>query len=141
MSDRPDDSNDPIDLRMYLRIDGRPLTETWIYQWTPPSVKDRKLALNSLRHCEFELPRMAHVVQAGSLKVTLCLTRRAQRDHMLAAGYDDAARLLQRHRKSGGLAHHECCANRNHDFARVRRYIEHAAIHWIALIATGVEYP
>jgi periplasmic glucans biosynthesis protein len=40
-----DDSNDAIDLRMYLRIDGRPLTETWIYQWTPPPVKDRKLAL------------------------------------------------------------------------------------------------
>ena len=37
-----DDSNDAIDLRMYLRIDGKPLTETWIYQWTPPSVKDRK---------------------------------------------------------------------------------------------------
>ena len=28
-----------------LRIDGRPLTETWIYQWTPLSVKDRKGAL------------------------------------------------------------------------------------------------
>jgi periplasmic glucans biosynthesis protein len=41
----PDDSNDPVDLRLYLRIDGRPLTETWIYQWTPLSVKDRKAAL------------------------------------------------------------------------------------------------
>ncbi len=40
-----DDSNDAIDLRMYLRIDGRPLTETWIYQWTPPPLKDRKAAL------------------------------------------------------------------------------------------------
>ena len=40
-----DDSNDAIDLRMYLRIDGRPLTETWIYQWTPLPVKDRKAAL------------------------------------------------------------------------------------------------
>ena len=40
-----DDSNDPIDMRMYLRIDGRPLTETWTYQWTPPPVKDRKAAL------------------------------------------------------------------------------------------------
>ncbi|MEO7207449.1 MAG: glucan biosynthesis protein D [Steroidobacteraceae bacterium] len=40
-----DDSNDAIDLRMYLRIDGRPLTETWIYQWTPPPVKDRRAAL------------------------------------------------------------------------------------------------
>jgi glucans biosynthesis protein len=40
-----DDSNDPIDLRLYLRIDGRPLTETWIYQWVPPPVKDRKALL------------------------------------------------------------------------------------------------
>jgi len=41
----PEDSNDVIDVRLYLRIDGRPLTETWIYQWMPPSVKDRKTAL------------------------------------------------------------------------------------------------
>ncbi|HEX3951295.1 MAG TPA: glucan biosynthesis protein D [Steroidobacteraceae bacterium] len=41
----PDDSNEAIDLRLYLRIDGRPLTETWIYQWMPPPVKDRKAAL------------------------------------------------------------------------------------------------
>jgi glucans biosynthesis protein len=41
----PEDSNDVIDLRMYLRIDSRPLTETWIYQWLPPSVKDRKAVL------------------------------------------------------------------------------------------------
>jgi glucans biosynthesis protein len=40
-----DDSVEPIDLRLYLRIDGRPLTETWIYQWTPPSAKERKAAL------------------------------------------------------------------------------------------------
>ena len=40
-----DDSVEPIDLRLYLRIEGRPLTETWIYQWTPPSVKERKLML------------------------------------------------------------------------------------------------
>ena len=42
----PEDSTDTIDLRLYLRIDGRPLTETWIYQWTPPSAKDRKAALS-----------------------------------------------------------------------------------------------
>jgi periplasmic glucans biosynthesis protein len=41
----PEDSNDIIDLRLYLRIGSRPLTETWIYQWMPPSVKDRKAAL------------------------------------------------------------------------------------------------
>ncbi len=40
-----DDSNDAIDLRMYLRVDGKPLTETWIYQWTPLPVKDRRAAL------------------------------------------------------------------------------------------------
>jgi periplasmic glucans biosynthesis protein len=43
-----DDSNDPIDMRMYLRIDGRPLTETWTYQWTPPPVKDRKALIAAL---------------------------------------------------------------------------------------------
>jgi glucans biosynthesis protein len=42
---KPDDSIEPIDLRLFLRVDGRPLTETWIYQWTPPSAKERKLAL------------------------------------------------------------------------------------------------
>jgi periplasmic glucans biosynthesis protein len=42
----PDDSLEAINLRLYLRIDGRPLTETWIYQWTPPAIKDRKAALN-----------------------------------------------------------------------------------------------
>jgi glucans biosynthesis protein len=40
-----EDSIDPIDLRLYLRINGRPLTETWIYLWSPPSLKDRKAAL------------------------------------------------------------------------------------------------
>jgi periplasmic glucans biosynthesis protein len=32
-----DDSVAPVDLRLYLRADGQPLTETWIYQWTPPA--------------------------------------------------------------------------------------------------------
>jgi glucans biosynthesis protein len=41
----PEDSAESIDLRLFLRIHGKPLTETWIYQYTPPSVKDRKLAL------------------------------------------------------------------------------------------------
>jgi periplasmic glucans biosynthesis protein len=41
----PDDNVEPIDLRLYLRINGRPLTETWIYLWTPPSLKDRKAAI------------------------------------------------------------------------------------------------
>ena len=42
---KPDDSVEPIDLRLYLRVDGRPLTETWVYQWTPPTLKERKQAL------------------------------------------------------------------------------------------------
>lgn len=37
-----DDSMEPIDLRLYLRIDGQPLTETWVYQWTPPPLAERK---------------------------------------------------------------------------------------------------
>jgi periplasmic glucans biosynthesis protein len=30
-----DDSPAPVDLRLYLRANGQPLTETWLYQWTP----------------------------------------------------------------------------------------------------------
>jgi glucans biosynthesis protein len=30
-----DDSVTPVDLRMYLWANGQPLTETWVYQWTP----------------------------------------------------------------------------------------------------------
>ena len=37
-----DNSTDPINLRMYLKSDGQPLSETWIYQWTPPAPADRK---------------------------------------------------------------------------------------------------
>jgi glucans biosynthesis protein len=37
-----DDSVEPINLRLYLRgADGQPLTETWIYQWTPPPLGER----------------------------------------------------------------------------------------------------
>ena len=31
-----DDRTEPINLRLYLRTDGQPLSETWHYQWTPP---------------------------------------------------------------------------------------------------------
>jgi glucans biosynthesis protein len=31
------DSAAPVDLRLYLRLDGKPLTETWLYQWSPPA--------------------------------------------------------------------------------------------------------
>jgi glucans biosynthesis protein len=37
-----DDSTEPIDLRMYLRLKGQPLTETWTYQWIPPAPAERK---------------------------------------------------------------------------------------------------
>jgi len=37
-----DDSTDPIDLRLFLRRNGQALSETWIYQWTPPSAAERK---------------------------------------------------------------------------------------------------
>ena len=30
-----DDSGAPVNLRLYLRADGQPLSETWLYQWTP----------------------------------------------------------------------------------------------------------
>ncbi len=42
---KPDERTDPIDLRMFLRIRGHALTETWAYQWTPPSLQERKRAL------------------------------------------------------------------------------------------------
>jgi glucans biosynthesis protein len=42
---KPDDGTEPIDLRLYLRVAGRALTETWIYLWTPPSLKERKAAI------------------------------------------------------------------------------------------------
>ena len=39
---RPDgDSTAPINLRMYLQVDGQSLTETWLYQWAPPPVAQR----------------------------------------------------------------------------------------------------
>jgi glucans biosynthesis protein len=30
-----DDSLAPVNLRLYLHVNGQPLTETWLYQWTP----------------------------------------------------------------------------------------------------------
>lgn len=37
-----DESVEPIDLRAYLRLGGQALTETWLYQWTPPPPGERK---------------------------------------------------------------------------------------------------
>ena len=42
----PDDSMQPIDIRLFLRHRHEPLTETWIYQWTPPSPQERQVALD-----------------------------------------------------------------------------------------------
>ncbi|MCE1162402.1 MAG: glucan biosynthesis protein D [Thiomonas sp.] len=32
----PDEAGEPINLRLFLQLDGQALTETWIYQYTPP---------------------------------------------------------------------------------------------------------
>jgi glucans biosynthesis protein len=37
-----DQSTEPIDIRLYLALNGQPLTETWLYQWTPPAPAERK---------------------------------------------------------------------------------------------------
>jgi periplasmic glucans biosynthesis protein len=37
-----EDSVEPINLRMYISIDGQALSETWLYQYTPPPVALRK---------------------------------------------------------------------------------------------------
>jgi glucans biosynthesis protein len=37
-----DERTDPITLRLFLRSNGKPLTETWLYQWTPPPAAQRK---------------------------------------------------------------------------------------------------
>lgn len=40
-----DDSVEPVDLRLYLRLDGAALSETWLYQWTPPTMSERQKLL------------------------------------------------------------------------------------------------
>jgi glucans biosynthesis protein len=39
----PGDAMEPIDIRLYLKINDQPLTETWVYQYTPPPVDERTL--------------------------------------------------------------------------------------------------
>jgi glucans biosynthesis protein len=36
-------STQPITLRLFLRADGQPLTETWLYEWAPPPLAERVL--------------------------------------------------------------------------------------------------
>ena len=42
-----DESEEPVDLRLYLRLDGAPLSETWLYQWTPPPAAARRAYLTA----------------------------------------------------------------------------------------------
>ena len=37
-----DEDVTPFELRVHLKRDGRALTESWLYQWTPPPVSQRK---------------------------------------------------------------------------------------------------
>lgn len=39
----PDDSSDPIDLEVVLKLGDEVLTETWVYQYSPPPPKERQL--------------------------------------------------------------------------------------------------
>lgn len=39
----PDDSSERIDIRLFLHLDGQALTETWLYQWSPPPPEERIL--------------------------------------------------------------------------------------------------
>ncbi|MEO7010000.1 MAG: glucan biosynthesis protein, partial [Caldimonas sp.] len=32
----PDAGSEPITMRLYLRVDGQALSETWLYEWVPP---------------------------------------------------------------------------------------------------------
>ena len=34
---------EPVNLRLYLSLDGQALTETWLYQYTPPPPAQRKV--------------------------------------------------------------------------------------------------
>jgi glucans biosynthesis protein len=38
-----DVSVEPVNLRLFLALAGRPVTETWIYQYTPPPPDQRKI--------------------------------------------------------------------------------------------------
>jgi glucans biosynthesis protein len=42
-----DNSVEPVNLRLFLRSGNEPLTETWLYQWTPPAPAERKLFLQA----------------------------------------------------------------------------------------------
>jgi glucans biosynthesis protein len=39
----PDERTDPIEIRLFLRMNGQALSETWLYQWSPPPAAERAL--------------------------------------------------------------------------------------------------
>ncbi|HEY0940498.1 MAG TPA: glucan biosynthesis protein D [Steroidobacter sp.] len=45
-----DESMAPVDIRMHLRIGHLPLTETWTYQYSPPTPQERLLYLRNAGH-------------------------------------------------------------------------------------------
>src|SRR5699024_4226636 len=34
-------SEEPINIELYLTVENRPISETWVYQWTPPPADER----------------------------------------------------------------------------------------------------
>jgi glucans biosynthesis protein len=45
-----DESMDPVNIRMFLRIGHLPLSETWIYQYSPPTPQERLQYLRNAGH-------------------------------------------------------------------------------------------
>lgn len=43
----PDESTEPVNLRLYLALDGQALTETWLYQYEPPPLAVRSTWITS----------------------------------------------------------------------------------------------
>jgi glucans biosynthesis protein len=41
----PDESSEPINLRLYLSVDGQAFSETWLYQYTPPPPDQRRVLM------------------------------------------------------------------------------------------------
>lgn len=46
----PDESMDPVDIRLFLRHHRLPLSETWTYQWSPPAPQDRQQMISAAGH-------------------------------------------------------------------------------------------
>jgi len=37
----PGESGDPVDIRLQLMLSGQPVSETWLYQYTPPPADEQ----------------------------------------------------------------------------------------------------